>query len=259
MMVRKLYVIIGDPIGQARSPHVFNTLFARRGIDAEMISLEASSERFAALLDGLRFARNFGGAVITLPHKIAAAKLAHEKSKRVCIAGAANVLKPASSGWSADLFDGEGFAAGLTAQGFAITNRKAAIVGAGGAGLAIAAALLEGGISTVALHDRDSQKVAFAIARLSQHYPERVISRPPRLADDLVINATPMGMAPDDSLPIDLESLRSGVVVADAIMKPAVTRLLSEASRRGHPICEGHHMLDGQVEAIWNFLAMGEG
>lgn len=256
-MTRRIYAIIGDPIGQARSPDIFNARFRERGIDAEMIPLEVAPEKFVALLDGLQSVRNFGGALITVPHKIAAAELAHEKSERVRIAGAANALKPTASGWSADLFDGEGFVTGLATQGFTIANRKAAIVGAGGAGLAIAAALLAGGIASVALHDQDARKTESAVARLGRNYPERVISRLPGSADDLAINATPVGMHAGDPLPFDLGVLSPRALVADVIMKPAVTRLLEEASRRGHPVCEGRHMLDGQIEALWTFLSMG--
>lgn len=253
-MTRRLYAIIGDPISQARSPTVFNARFAERGIDAEMIALEVQGEGLLAVLEGLRAVRNFGGAIITVPHKIAATDLADEKSTRVRIAGAANVLKPTSAGWSADLLDGEGFVAGLAAKGFPVTYRSAAIVGAGGAGLAIAAALLEAGAETVALHDRDPKKTVSALARLLVNYPGRVTGRLPGLSDGLVVNATPTGMMADDALPVDLETLNPHAIVADAIMKPPITRLLAEASQRGHPILEGSYMLDGQVEAIWKFF-----
>jgi len=255
-MTRRLYAIIGDPIGQARSPTVFNARFADRGIDAEMVALEVPGEGLPAVLSGLRAIRNFGGAVITVPDKIAAADIAHEKSQRVRIAGAANVLKPTPAGWSADLLDGEGFVAGLAEKGLPVMHRSAAIVGAGGAGLAIAAALLEAGVTTVALHDCDTKKTASALARLLVSYPGRVRGRLPEQTDGLVVNATPTGMAPDDALPIDLGILNPDAIIADAIMKPPVTRLLAEATRRGHPILEGSYMLDGQIEAIWTFLAM---
>jgi len=255
-MTRRLYAIIGDPIAQARSPTVFNARFAERGIDAEMVALEVPKEGLLAVLDGLRVIRNFGGAIITVPHKIATADMAEEKSERVRIAGAANVLKPALDGWSADLLDGEGFVAGLAMKGFPVTYRSVAIVGAGGAGLAIAAALLEAGANTIALHDQDPKKATSALARLLVSYPGRVTGRLPGSSDGLVVNATPMGMALDDVLPIDLETLGPHAIVADAIMKPPVTRLLAEASRCGHRIFEGGYMLDGQVEAIWKFFEM---
>jgi shikimate dehydrogenase len=255
-MTRRLYAIVGDPIAQARSPAVFNERFAVHGIDAEMVALEVPEEKLPAVLSGLRAIRNFGGAVITVPHKIAATELAEEKSERVRIAGAANVLRPTQVGWSADLLDGEGFVAGLAAKGLPVTHRSAAIVGAGGAGLAIAAALLEARVNSVALHDRDAKRTASALARLSVSYPGRVSGRLPDRTDSLVVNATPTGMAAEDAIPIDLETLDPHAIVADAIMKPPFTRLLAEASRRGHPVLDGRYMLDGQIDAIWEFLEM---
>lgn len=255
-MTRRLYAIIGDPIAQARSPIVFNARFAERGIDAEMVALEVAGEGLRSVLSGLRAIRNFGGAVVTVSHKIAAADLAEERSGRVRIAGAANVLRPTLSGWSADLMDGTGFVAGFAAKGLPVSHRSAAIVGAGGAGLAIAAALLEAGTTMVSLHDRDAKRIASGVAKLLVSYPGRVINRPPDRADDLVVNATPTGMAAEDAIPIDLETLAPHAIVADAIMKPPVTRLLAEASLRGHSVLEGHHMLEGQIDAIWEFLEM---
>jgi shikimate dehydrogenase len=63
-------------------------------------------------------------------------------------------------------------------------------------------------------------------------------------------------MQPDDPLPIDVASLRSDAIVADAIMKPPLTRLLMEALRHGCEIHAGRHMLDNQVESIWSFFGL---
>ncbi|MDQ0474136.1 shikimate dehydrogenase family protein [Labrys wisconsinensis] len=252
-----LYAIIGDPIAQARSPALFNALYAARAVDAAMVALEVPASGLASLLDGLREVRNFGGAVITVPHKIAAAGLAAGVSDRVRIAGAANVLRPVPGGWEADLLDGIGFVAGLSQCGVAAEGLAAAVVGAGGAGLAIAAALLAAGAARVAIADRDADRARAAVARLGASHPGRVERRDPGPQDDLAVNATPCGMAPGDPLPFEVAGLRAGAVVADAIMKPAVTPLLEAAARRGLATCEGRLMLDGQAEAIWDFLRMG--
>lgn len=256
-LMRRLYAIIGDPIGQVRSPELFNARFAERGIDAEMVALEVGAADFAAVLDGLRRIRNFGGAVVTVPHKLAAAMLATLPSPRVALTGAANVLKPDGAGWRADLLDGIGFVAGLAAQGITVAEMQAAIVGAGGAGLAIAEALLAAD-AVVAIWDRDRDRAEIAVQRLAAVHPGRIRLRLPGGSDQLVVNATPLGMAPDDPLPIDLDALSPAALVAEVIMKPPVTRLLAEAARRGHPVHEGRHMLDGQVEAIAAFLAMDD-
>jgi shikimate dehydrogenase len=256
-MARKLYAIIGDPIDQARSPEVFNRLFAERDVDAEMIALHVRAAQLRSALDGLAVIDNFAGAVITIPHKPAAAALAASRSERVRIAGVANALKPGANGWSAELFDGLGFVAGLARGGHSAEVQSAAVVGAGGAGLAIAAALLDAGTARVAIDDVDATRAAAAHRALSATYPGRVERRRPGSADAIVINATPVGMRSDDPLPFALEGLDDRALVADAIMKPPRTRLLDEAARRGHPTHEGRHMLDAQADALWRFLDMG--
>jgi shikimate dehydrogenase len=258
-MTRKLYAIIGDPIAQARSPEVFNRLYAERGVNAEMVALHVSPAQLPTVLEGLAAIRNFGGAVITIPHKAAAAALAVQHSPRVQLAGVANALRRTADGWSADLFDGIGFVAGLVACGHRAGVASAAIVGAGGAGIAIATALLEAGAGQLGLCDIDAARAERARVRLSALWPGRVDVRHPSPCDRLVINATPVGMQPDDPLPFELSGLDPQAVIADAIMKPPRTRLLLEAARLGHPIHEGRHMLDSQAEALWRFLGMGEG
>jgi shikimate dehydrogenase len=257
-MTRRLNAIIGDPIAQARSPEVFNRLFAERGVDAEMVALHVRPAQLQAALDGLAAIENFGGAVITIPHKPAAAALAAQRSPRVQLAGAANALKRTPAGWAADLFDGVGFVAGLARSGRRPDIESAAIVGAGGAGVAIATALLEAGAGRVALHDIDVARAEAACLRLSATWPGRVEVRLPGSSDRIVVNATPAGMRETDPLPIDLGKLDPRALVADAIMKPPRTALLIEAARRGHPVQEGRHMLDAQAEALWDFLDMGE-
>ncbi|WP_077002317.1 shikimate dehydrogenase [Variovorax sp. KK3] len=256
-MARKLYAIIGDPIDQARSPEVFNRFFSERGVDAEMVALHVRADQLQAALDGLAAIENFGGAIITIPHKPAAAALAASCSPRVRIAGVANALKPGADGWSAELFDGLGFVEGLARGGHSADVPSAAVVGAGGAGLAIAAALLDAGAARVAIDDIDTARAAAAHRTLSTTYAGRVEQRRPGPEDAIVVNATPVGMRADDPLPIDLEPLAAHALVADAIMKPPRTRLLEEAARRGHPTHEGRHMLDAQADALWRFLGMG--
>lgn len=258
-MTRRLYAIIGDPIAQARSPEVFNRLYAERGVDAEMIALKVRPAQLRAALDGLAAIDNFAGAVITIPHKPAAAALATQVSPRVQLAGVANALRPAPAGWSADLFDGVGFVAGLAVCGRRADFASAAVVGAGGAGIAIATALLEAGTARVALDDIDRARAQAACRRLLATFPGRVQCRAPASSDRLVVNATPVGMQAADALPFELSGLDRQTLIADAIMKPPRTRLLTEAERLGHPIHEGRHMLDAQAEALWEFLGMGQG
>jgi len=254
-MTQQLFAIIGHPIAQARSPEVFNALLERGGHDGRMVALDVTPDTFAEVLVGLRGIANFGGLVVTVPHKLHAATLAHVRSDRVDIVGAANLLRPVDGGWAADLSDGIGFVEGLRQAGHDIASRAVAVVGAGGAGLAIAQTLLAGGVR-VSISDLDPARADDAIRRLSGIGD--ISAAPPDCGHDIVVNATPVGMAGDTRLPFDLDRLAPGALVAEVIMTPAMTSLLRDAVRRGHPVHEGRHMLDGQVPAIWDFLGMAQ-
>ena len=252
----KVFGIIGDPIEQVRSPMVFNTLFRERNIDAVMVPLHVRPNQLVQVLEGLRAIENLGGVIITIPHKTMAASFAFNKSTRVTIANAANALRPCEGGWECDLFDGEGFARGMEVAGHQLDKKSCALVGCGGAGAAIALALLDRGVVRLSLFDTDRKKCEDLAERLRGNHKTEITTSPPRNGGDIVINATPLGMNPDDPLPFDLELLRSDAIVADVIMKPPRTKLLTRAAVLGLLTQEGRHMLDNQIDSIWEFFRL---
>jgi len=251
----KAFVILGDPIAQARSPGVFNRLFRKRRVDAVMTPMLVSAEYFEKALSDLRTVDNMAGLVITVPHKVAAARLMKMGSRRATLAMAANALRPCQDGWEGDLFDGEGFVRGMV-EGRTVAGARCALVGCGGAGAAISFALLEAGVKSLSLWGIDPRKAETLGDRLRAAYGWEISIAPPDMTTDVAINATPLGMKSDDPLPIDVVSLRRNAIVADAIMKPPLTRLLMEARRCGCGIHAGRHMLDHQVESIWSFFGL---
>lgn len=252
----RVFAIIGDPVAQARSPEIFNALFRQRRVDAAMLPLHVRADDLATVLSALHRVGNVDGIVVTVPHKLAASRNLVACSHRVQVAGAANVLRRGPAGWEGELLDGEGFAAGLQHAGFNPEGRRCAIVGAGGAGTAIALALCDRAAHTVSVCDTDPARASTLASRLAGRGTSSVAVAAPDHRSDIVINATPLGMAPDDDLPIALAALAPAAIVADVVMKPPVTRLLREAARRGHPIVEGRHMLDGQTDLMWRFFGL---
>lgn len=249
----RIFGIIGTPVAQVRSPEVFNDRFRRAGLDAVMVPLWVERD-LADLLRALRAVRNLAGLIITVPHKPAATTAAVRLSHRAKLAGAANALRPVEGGWEADLFDGEGFVAGLRAHGAPLEGASCAIVGAGGAGSAIAVALLEHGAATLKLHDTNVSRAESLRDRLLAAFQVSVSIGVPDENCELVVNATPIGMEADDPLPLDLALLARTAWIADVIMKPATTRLLATAQASGHRVMAGRHMLDGQVSLLWDFF-----
>jgi shikimate dehydrogenase len=256
----RLYAVLGDPVTQVRSPELMNPLFARLGIDAVLVPVHAKPEHLEQVVGGLRCAGNVDGIFVTVPHKVAVVGLADRCSPMVEVTGSANALRREADGcWYAENFDGSGFVAGLLGSGHDPKGSRVALVGAGGAGSAIAAALLAAGAERLSVCDPDTAKLGGLRARLDAHWPGRTVtSTAPRLdSADLVVNATPLGLRPDDPLPFRPELLPAGSVVADIIMAPRETRLLREAAARGHRVHYGSHMLDGQLDSYRAFFALG--
>jgi shikimate dehydrogenase len=252
----QVFGIIGDPIEQVRSPEVFNGLFRVHGIDAVMVPMQVKRDALEASLTGLRAINNLAGLIVTVPHKLAAASLLRSCSARVGIARAANALRPCTEGWDGDLFDGEGFARGVEARGYNLTGMNCSVVGSGGAGAAIALALLERRVGSLSIWDIDQRKAFELVERLSAVTSVPIVVEKPGKDTDVAINATPIGMSAEDPLPMAIDALRANALVAEAIMKPPITRLLIEARRHGCEIQEGRYMLDNQVAAIWRFFGL---
>ena len=73
------------------------------------------------------------------------------------------------------------------------------------------------------------------------------------------MNASPLGMAADDPVPIVLDGVGPGCVVADVVVHPRMTRLLRDAHERGCFTQPGVHMMDGQIAPMAAFLGLGAG
>ncbi|MFJ7147622.1 shikimate dehydrogenase family protein [Streptomyces sp. NPDC100445] len=252
----RLYAVLGDPVGQVQSPGLLNPLFARLGIDAVLVPVHARPADLETVVRGLQRVGNLDGLFVTVPHKTAAARLADRRSPTVEITGSANALRRESDGaWLAENFDGCGFVTGLTRAGHPPHGARVALAGAGGAGSAIAAALLDAGVARLTVTDPDTPRLTALVDRLAAHWPGRVHTGGQLPEDtDIAVNATPLGLRPDDPLPFRPRELRPGTVVADIIMKPRDTPLLREAAASGLPVHHGSHMLTGQLDSYRAFF-----
>ncbi len=252
-----LYVVIGDPIAQVRSPDLFNAHFAAHGVDAVMVPVRIPAAGLKAAVAGLRAITNLRGIVITIPHKTTMLALVDEVLPKGDRSGGVNAVRcQTDSRWIADSFDGLGFVHGLRSQGREPKGRAVLVVGAGGAGSAIAVALAEAKVSRLTLFDIDSTKAQRVAAVIGSAYPDVACSvgAPIPGDHDIVVNATPLGMTAGDAPSIDPNALRPGTLVADVITKPEMTPLLEAAAGRGCATHTGRHMVQGQIAAISDFF-----
>jgi len=253
----KIFGIIADPVAQVRTPELLNAYFAQHGIDAVMVPLHVPAEALAQAVDGLRTMRNFCGLVVTVPHKKTAAAMCTQLGPTASVVGAANALKRQHDGsFVGDMFDGEGFVAGLRGQGHDPAGRRVLMVGAGGAAGAIAFALAQAGVAYLGIANRTRTRAAEIAQRVRQVLPHATVEdvEADPAGYDMVVNATSLGMLADDPLPLDVDRLDASTLVVEIITKPPMTALLQAAQQRGCPIHEGRHMLQAQIASMARFL-----
>jgi shikimate 5-dehydrogenase len=217
-------------------------------------------EDYPGTLRALFRMTNIRGALITMPHKVTTLGLADETSTTAKIAGSANALRKDANGkLVADMFDGTGFTRGLARKGFQVAGSKCLVVGAGGVGSAIAASLAADGVASLTLYDKNAASAQALADRLKLHYSKLDVRvGPPAVAgQDLVVNATPIGMKDDDPLPFDVGELAPSTFVGEVVMKREITPLLAAAKARGCQIQVGTDMLFEMIPAYLEFFGFG--
>jgi shikimate dehydrogenase len=256
----RLFAIVGDPIGQVKSPVVFNPRFAAAGINAVLVPVHVRPEAFDATMRGLMAFGNLDGIMVTVPYKARVLPLLDHVLPMAERVGALNAIRREADGsWSGDMFDGRGLIRGLGERGISLAGRTVQLLGAGGGGSAVAVAVADAGAASLGIFDVEAAKAEALAARVAAAYPScRVAAGPPALAGhDVLINATPIGMAPGDGFPAPMDGLTAEVLVVDIIMKPEVTPLLAHARSLGCTAYGGRLMLEGQAEEVARFFRIG--
>lgn len=253
----RVVAILGDPIAQVKSPAGVTRALQQRGRNAVVVPVHVTREDLDAFVQGASRMRNLDGLIVTVPHKIDAFRHCASTSERARFLGAVNVLRRNADGsWHGDHCDGEGFVQGLRQAGARLEGQRALLVGAGGAGSAIALALLDAGVRELAILEPDAPRRGSLLGRLRQRHGGKAVAAPGNdpTGFDLVLNATPMGMEPADPLPVEVATLAPSMFVADVITAPAVTPLLESARARGCATQDGAGMFAAVCERMVAFL-----
>ena len=254
--ITTLYGIVGRSVRQSLSPRLHNAKYRADGRAAifvpfptlEPADLCEDATVFEELADlGL----SLGGLTVTAPYKEAALALAHSRSAPAVAAGSANLLLRRNGGWRAETTDPQGVLDAVAARGIPVRGVAAVVVGAGGAGRAIAGALKEAG-ALVTLANRSTSAGRLAARRLGLRFVPLARLRPADYA--LVINATPVGTDGVSSL-IDPRALNATAVVVDLGYGRSVTPLVAGARARGLTVIDGLEVLDHQVRHQYERMA----
>ena len=253
----KLIAHLGYPTTTFKAPMIYNPWFEARGIDAIVVPMGCKPEDYAAFLPLVFRLSNIHGALVTMPHKVATVALANRVSVTALIAGAANALRLGEDGkLEADMFDGEGFTAGLLNKGQQIAGRSALVVGAGGVGSAIAASLAKAGAARLAIFDPNAAGAAALAGRLRDAYPALIVETGGNdpAGFDIVVNASPLGMNASDPLPMDVSRIDPATFVGEVVMKAEMTPFLAAAAAKGCRYQVGTDMLFEQIPAYLEFF-----
>lgn len=196
----------------------------------------------------------FNGLNITHPCKQLVLEHLDEISDDARRLGAVNTVLIQDGRFIGHNTDFSGFGAALTSGLPDAKLNNVVQLGAGGAGSAVAYALLKAGVKQLELVDMDSTRAAERATELGELFPAATIT--PRTPTDLpeimpladgLVHCTPIGMAAHPGLPLDIDLLEPRHWVADIVYRPIDTRLVREARAKGCDVLDGGRMAVGQA------------
>lgn len=245
--------IFGYPVAHSFSPPMQNAALQAANLDYAYIAMPVAPENLEAAVAGLR-AMNFRGVNVTIPHKQAIMQYLDEINQDAKIIGAVNTVVNDSghlTGYNTDVI---GFVDAMKDKGFEAAGKNAVMLGAGGAARAIIWGLIKENVQSIAIGVRNVTKVQPLVQYFKEYLDIKLYDwnddafKGELRGTDLLINATPLGMAPnvDAMPPVDWDCIPSSAFVYDIIYTPAETLFLRTAKEKGCQILNGEGMLVGQ-------------
>jgi shikimate dehydrogenase len=246
-----LYGVVGWPIGHSLSPAMHNVAFAAAGINAVYLAFAARD--VGSAVAGVR-ALGIRGLSVTVPHKEAVVPHLDEIDDLAEKIGAVNTVVNREGRLVGYNTDALGALTALEAK-ISLVGKTCVIVGAGGAARAVGFALRER-VGAISVANRSPDRGRDLATSLGCAFIP--LEELDRVAVDLLIQTTPVGMAPhEDECPVPESALRAGMTVMDIIYNPLQTRLLAMAKSRGCVTVNGLSMFVHQGAAqfrLWTNL-----
>ena len=246
----KVCAIIGDPVEHSLSPVMHNAAFKELGLNLVYMAFTVTTKELKTAIMG---ARSLGltGLNVTMPHKNAVMNYIDEVDATVKGIGAVNTILSNHGKLIGYNTDGNGAMIALQENGVDPEGKRLVLLGAGGAAKAIAyhAAL---DVDELVILNRSPERAMKLVEALPKSFRKKVKSG--RLSftvlkeelkeADVLINATSMGMRPNDDIsPVPSSLLRCDLCVMDIIYNPLETRLVTDAKSLGAKVVSGLEML----------------
>ncbi|MGP8127593.1 MAG: shikimate dehydrogenase [Candidatus Bathyarchaeia archaeon] len=247
-----VYALIGDPIDHSMSPTIQNAAFRSIGLNAIYVPFRVESTGLRFALQGLK-SLGVRGFNVTTPHKTAMLRYLDEVETEAAEIGSINTVKSDGGTLTGFNTDGAGALNALKEVGISPDGKSILLFGAGGAARAIAHALA-GHRCEITLVNRTisrAQRLAsllrtkFGIQANCVSLSSKSMRRPVESAD-VILNASSMGMAGNENVPVPKKWLRSNQCVFDIVYRPVRTMLLRNAVIAGARTIDGLDMLVSQ-------------
>ncbi len=246
---KRMTGMLGHPVAENPIDRMFDAVYQHHGLNWQFWKCDvASAKQLGAALAGIR-ALGFAGACITVPYKVAAIPYLDEADPDVRAIGAVNWMTIQDGRLIGHNNDGKGVVKAIQ-KVTPIAGKRVAMLGAGGAGRAMAVELAWAGAAHMTIITRrESQgvEVAELVARASGVPADwlpwsREVSIPE--STDILMNATHLGCAPQrEAVPIDWRSIPRTTTVVDVITNPRLTPFLETARSKGCAVVDGVEML----------------
>jgi shikimate dehydrogenase len=252
----RLFPIIGDPIKYVESPVRLTRSFADRGHNGVCVPMQVPEGALEAVMGGLTRSLNVDGILVTMPHKFTAFTYCATSSERAKMLGVVSVIRRDPDGtWHGDMLDGLAFVKAQKDHGAQPEEARVLLLGAGGAGSAIAIAFLEAGVRELVIHDPDEARVTKLLDLVSDVGKGRVAAGPPDPTGfDMVCNASPLGMEDGDPLPVAADLLTSSMFVGDVIAGHGETPFLQTAHAAGCKTSNGGDIVEAAQDVMVDFM-----
>lgn len=244
--------MFGQPVAENPTQVMIEAAFRRHDLDWRYLTVEVAPDGLGAAVAGAR-AMGFRGFNCTIPHKVAVIPHLDRLGTSAELTGAVNCVVRSGDELVGENTDGRGFVEALRPR-LDPAGTRVVILGAGGAARAIAVELALAGAAQLTIANRSEERgreLVSHLGRVAAGVEARFLPWPDQIAApacDVLVNATPIGLYPDVSarVPVLLDSLAPGTLVADVIPNPPRTPFLAEAEARGLEIIDGLEMLVNQ-------------
>ena len=257
--------VIGDPIEHTLSPIIHNAAFNHLNLDFVFLAFHVKAADLKNAIHGMR-SLGVHGLNVTMPHKSMVIGYLDEMDSAVKFLGSANTILNRDGKLLGFSTDGIGAVKALRENGVALSEKKALLLGAGGAAKAIGFALAQE-VGELVILNRAAEKAEELAETLEPMFDRKVVGdalssnaiKQNLLDSDILINATSVGMIPNfnQSL-ITPQWLKSDLTVMDIVYSPVETKLAKDAKAAGAKVISGVEMLIYQGAAsfeIWTSLS----